>query len=516
MPERPGEWNLLNRHRDPVVADVEQIEQLTVYYTNMAKDIEDQATVLRRIGEGDESQFKGESADRVREKSKQVGEQLAQMSGRYSAVRDALKAYLPHLQTGLTESEAALADAKAANDSLSSATGMSDPRVGRPSDAPPLTTEEETAGRQKDAAVSEAKSGSTRAIARLEGALAELDARGRQASETIRDAWNDGLKDSWKDRLKAAFQAFLKILVKVLTWIGVALAVLAFIIPGLGMAALAGAIVTGLAFAATAAQAAMGDASFIDVIIAGVGVLLLGAGAALTKLVSLRKIALTKTDTATVTRMTTRFESTKAKLTAKNAALTKQIQQNKGLIRIRPMQRPAARRIEQAQLRAERLDLRRQVTENTAKIREARGALLTRVEQNATNKTTIGKVDPNWWNIKKLPTIAKNDIKAIGQQFNKNADGYRGYRTDKLFGTDGVNGYDKYRAGLRAQGIPTPTISPAIRYVNGGRSVYGWAGMGFALGANPTGLGTDTSRWETWENVKYDFPGGNERPEAPL
>jgi len=69
MPERPGEWNLLNRHRDPVVADVEQIEQLTVYYRDMAKDIEDQATVLRRIGEGDESQFKGQSADRVREKS---------------------------------------------------------------------------------------------------------------------------------------------------------------------------------------------------------------------------------------------------------------------------------------------------------------------------------------------------------------------------------------------------------------------------------------------------------------
>lgn len=509
MPERPGEWNLLNRHRDPVVADVDQIEQLVVFYRDMAKDIEDQATVLRRIGEGDESQFKGESADRVREKSKQVGEQLTKMSGRYTAVRDALTEYLPALQVALDESAGALADAKAANDSMTAATGMNDPRVGRPSDAPPLTTEEEAAGRAKDGALSDAKGATTAAVTRLENALGELDARGRRASETIRGAWNDGLKDSWQDRVKAAFQKFLKILIKVLTWIGVALAVLAFIIPGLGMAALAGAIVTGLAFAATAAQAALGDASFVDVIIAGVGVLLLGAGALLTKLVSIRKLALVKTDTASLTRMTTRFESTKAELTAKNAALTKQIQQNKGLIRIRPMQQPPARRIEQAQLRAERLDLRRQVTENTAKIQEARRALVARVEQHAIHKTSIGKVDPNWWNLKKLPFLLHKDAKGIAQQFKPSAPGYRGYRKDKLFGVDQVHDYNVYQHALRLQGIATPNLSPAISFFNGGRTMYGWAGTGFGLLAANGAL-------PAYDRAKQDFPGGNERPEAPL
>lgn len=512
MPERPGEWNLLNRHRDPVVADVDQIEQLTVYYTNMAKDIEDQATVLRRIGEGDESQFKGQSADRVREKSKQVSEQLTQMSGRYSAVRDALKAYLPHLQTALTESEAALADARVANDSLSSATGMSDPRVGRPSDAPPLTPEEETAGRQKDAAVSEAESGGTRAIARLEGALAELDARGRQASETIRDAWNDGLKDSWKDRLKAAFQAFLKILVKVLTWIGVALAVLAFIIPGLGMAALAGAIVTGLAFAATAAQAAMGDASFIDVIIAGVGVLLLGAGAALTKVVSVAKSGVATKHAAKFTEIRTTSAAATRTLQARQKELTAKIRAGVAESKIRPQQRPDVR----AAARAERDGMRVERADVDGRIAAERARLLTASKTYHEQATTIGKIDPNWWNLKKIPTTIRKDVTAVTQQFVKGSEGYRGYRLDKLFGTDGVNGFEKYRAAATEAGVVAKELPRAFTFFNGGRSVYGWAGMGFALGANPTGLGTDLSRWETWENVKYDFPGGNARPEAPL
>ena len=67
-----------------------------------------------------------------------------------------------------------------------------------------------------------------------------------------------------------------------------------------------------------------------------------------------------------------------------------------------------------------------------------------------------------------------------------------------------------------ANGVVAKELPRAFTFFNGGRSVYGWAGMGFALGANPSGLGTDLSRWETWEDVKYDFPGGNARPEAPL
>lgn len=513
MPERPGEWNLLNRHRDPVVADVEQIEQLTVYYRDMAKDIEDQATVLRRIGEGDESQFKGESADRVREKSKQVGEQLTKMSGRYTAVRDALTEYLPALQVALAESAGALADATAANGAMAAATGMSDPRVGRPSDAPPLTTEEEAAGRAKDGALSDAKGSSTAAVARLENALTELDARGRRASETIRGAWNDGLKDSWQDRVKENFRKFLKILVKILTWIGVALALLAFFIPGLGMAALAGAIVTGLAFAATAAQAALGDASFVDVIIAGVGVLLLGAGALLTKLVSIRKLALVKTDAKQLRLMSERFAKTEAKLVKNNEKLTRMIAQNRASMTIRPQQQRAARWQERNQLRVERFAMQNQRAANLERLADLRGpgraALLARMEQNAIHKTGIGKVDPNWWNLKKLPFLLNKDAKAFNERFRKSVPGYRGFRKDKLFGVDQVHDYNVYQHALRLQGIATPSLSPAISFFNGGRTMYGWAGTGFGLLAANGAL-------PAYDRAKQDFPGGNERPEAPL
>lgn len=497
MPERPGEWNLLNRHRDPVVADVEQIEQLTVYYRDMAKDIEDQATVLRRIGEGDESQFKGESADRVREKSKQVGEQLTKMSGRYTAVRDALTEYLPALQVALAESAAALADATAANGAMAAATGMSDPRVGRPSDAPPLTTEEEAAGRAKDGALSDAKGSSTAAVARLENALTELDARGRRASETIRGAWNDGLKDSWQDRVKENFRKFLKILVKILTWIGVALALLAFFIPGLGLAALAGAIVTGLAFAATAAQAALGDASFIDVIIAGVGVLLLGVGALLTKLVNVRKIAMASNH------MSNRI-AVGQRLTQETADITKR------------MNKVAAAARNPRIMPSDRAALRARTARFQSKLDDM--ALSRANMDKAYNdmRTTVGKLDPNWWNLKRVGETARNDVKGFKEQWVPSHPGYTNYRRDKLLGVDNVNGYKAYQDALRQAGIATRDLSPAIRHINGGRTVYGWAGMGFALGANPTGLGTDIARWDAWENVKKDFPGGNAREEAPL
>jgi hypothetical protein len=160
-------------------------------------------------------------------------------------------------------------------------------------------------------------------------------------------------------------------------------------------------------------------------------------------------------------------------------------------------------------MRVERADV-------DGRIAAEKARLLTASKTYHEQATTIGKVDPNWWNLKKIPTTIRKDVTAVTQQFVKGSEGYRGYRLDKLFGTDGVNGFEKYRAAATEAGVVAKELPRAFTFFNGGRSVYGWAGMGFALGANPTGLGTDLSRWETWENVKYDFPGGNARPEAPL
>ena len=68
---------------------------------------------------------------------------------------------------------------------------------------------------------------------------------GQAAAATIRKGFNDGLTDSGWDRFKYAFKKFLQILIKVLTYIGMALAVIALVIPGVGEMVLAAGIALG-------------------------------------------------------------------------------------------------------------------------------------------------------------------------------------------------------------------------------------------------------------------------------
>ncbi|RYY13113.1 MAG: hypothetical protein EON55_10955, partial [Alphaproteobacteria bacterium] len=136
---------MLGEGSDPVVADVDVVHDLVNYYTTMAQEITSEADVLRRIGEGDESQFKGDTANAVRKKSREVAASLQKLSGRYDAIRDALTGYLPELDHGLAESLAALHDAEEADAAGARATAMPDPGQNRAQDAPPLTDDEQGA-----------------------------------------------------------------------------------------------------------------------------------------------------------------------------------------------------------------------------------------------------------------------------------------------------------------------------------------------------------------------------------
>ncbi|WP_423922505.1 hypothetical protein ACPEEZ_02875 [Frigoribacterium sp. 2-23] len=482
MGARPGEWNLLHESKDPMSADADQIDVLATFYSDMAKTIHDEAAVLKRIGEGDESQFKGQGADKVRERSKSVAEKLEQMSGRYDAVRDALRGYVPALQRGLAESKGALDDAVAARDSMTQAKGMADPRVDRPDDAPPLTSDEEGAGRAKDAALDNADSAAAAAIARLRRAQDELDAAGRAASNTIRAAWKDGLHDTLGDKIRAFFKNFLAILIKVLTWIGIALAVIAIIIPGLGIVSLMAAVTAGVAFAATIAQAAMGDASFVSVIMAAVGIVTLGAGAAITKMTSLTKGAMIGKGAAHTTKITENANKAMA-YTANQAARRKEIFDDV-------------------------LTGRATVEATVTRLKEL-PARMKEIEASAVKQfkaADLGAVKPNWWNVGKLGEIAKNDKKAILEQF-----GEKGYSFDKLIGVDGLKGLKDIQTKAAESGITLSALRnvDGLVYYTGGAKVYGWANTIFGLGANPTGIGADQSRWAAWEAAKNDFPGGN-------
>ena len=480
MGARPGEWSLLHENDDPMSADVDQVKVLAAFYDDMARTIHEQADVLKRIGEGDETHFKGQGADKVREKSKAVGASLEQMSGRYDAVRDALRSYLPQLEHGLAESASALQEAVAARDSMSQATGMTDPREDRPKDAPPLTSEEEGAGRAKDAALDSAQGASAAAIAHLRRAQADLDAAGHAASSTIRGAWKDGLHDTLGDKIRAFFKKFLAILIKILTWIGIALAIIAIIIPGLGFVSLMAAVTAGVAFAATIAQAAMGDASWVTVLMAGIGILSLGAGALITRATNLKKGA----------------------MIAKGASHTRDITRNAH----EAMRFTANQTARRQEIAVSVMAGRSSVDDAIMQLRVLPGRLKEMRENAVTvfKKGDLGEVKPNWWNVGRTGDILKFDKKAIMDQF-----GEKGWSLDKLIGVDGLKGLADIATKAKASGISLTSMRvQELVYFTGGAKVFGWGSTAFSLGANPTGLGEDLARWTGWEDAKANFPGG--------
>jgi hypothetical protein len=291
MPARSGNWPLVGHPSDPVAGDPDQLHDLTTYYAKIAETIKSEAAVLQRIGSGDTTELKGQSADAIRSRSKDVAASLTQTSGRYDAVARALTVYGPALDTARTETARALQEAEAADGARGSSAAMPDPGANRPTDAPPLTDAETAQVHARTSAMSEAADSSAQARRRMDAAIGALNAAGRSAAGVIRGAWNDGLVDTWQYKLREGFIKFLKILVKVLMWIGVALAVLAFFIPGLGAAALAGAIVAVAAVVATGALAAMGEGSWLDFIIAVVGVVLIGVGVVVAKVVQTAHVA---------------------------------------------------------------------------------------------------------------------------------------------------------------------------------------------------------------------------------
>ena len=480
MGARPGEWSLLHETDDPMSADVDQVKVLAAFYDDMARTIHEQADVLKRIGEGDETHFKGHGADKVREKSKAVGASLEQMSGRYDAVRDALRSYLPQLEHGLAESASALQEAVAARDSMSQATGMADPREDRPKDAPPLTSEEEGAGRAKDAALDSAQGASAAAIAHLRRAQADLDAAGHAASSTIRGAWKDGLHDTLGDKIRAFFKKFLAILIKILTWIGIALAIIAIIIPGLGFVSLMAAVTAGVAFAATIAQAAMGDASWVTVLMAGIGILSLGAGALITKATNVTKGTMIAGGAAHTAKITKNAHAAMA-FTANQAVKRKQIFDD--LLAGRATVEATVTRLKDLPVRMKEIQ--------ASAVKQFKAA-------------DLGEVKPNWWNVGRTGDILKFDKKAIMDQF-----GEKGWSLDKLIGVDGLKGLADIATKAKASGISLTSMRvQELVYFTGGYKVFGLGSTAFSLGANPTGLGDDLARWTGWEDAKANFPGG--------
>lgn len=264
---------LLDKPSDPVVADLPEVDARLAYFRSIAETMTTEGQRLSQIASGESLQ--GKYADKLRSDAGKVAKDLDQVVGRYDAVVQALTEYEPALDAALVGSSQALDDAIDANTALTAANAMPT------ATAPPgkqLTTQQEQANSDKAAATSAAADRLNAAKQKLTGVLSALDAAGQAAAAVIRKGFNDGLTDSTWDRFKYFFKKFLQILVKVLTYIGMALAVIALVIPGVGEAVLAAGLAIGaVTLASDVALKAMGDGSWADIGMAIAGLLSFGA-----------------------------------------------------------------------------------------------------------------------------------------------------------------------------------------------------------------------------------------------
>lgn len=273
MPERPGPWELLDQPSDPVVADLPEVNARLAYFRSLAETMRTEGQRLSQIASGES--LKGQYADKLRSDSGTVAKDLDQVVGRYEAVVRALTEYEPALDAALVGSSQALDDAINANAALTAANAMPTATAAH---GKQLTPQQEQANSDKAAATSAAADRLSAAKQKLAGVLSALDEAGQAAATVIRKGFNDGLTDSAWDRFKYFFKKFLQILVKVLTYIGMALAVIALVIPGLGEAILAAGVAIGaVTLAADVGLKALGGGSWADIGMAIAGLLTFGA-----------------------------------------------------------------------------------------------------------------------------------------------------------------------------------------------------------------------------------------------
>ncbi|MBE1877253.1 hypothetical protein [Myceligenerans pegani] len=281
---RDGEWNLLGHDSDPVPATAEGLDGIISHYRDIAQAMTDQAALLKRIGDGDVRLLKGQAADAMRKRARESNEALSKVADRYTDVKDALVGYQPELRTARTLTGQALEEAEAANRELGHAEGMPDPvNEDRPEDDP-LTDEDRQASSDRTAAIGKAETKIADAKDKSDRALEALRGAAERAAAKIRENWgDDGLHHSWQEALRHRIAKVLKKIVEILGYIGMALAVLAILIPGLGIVTLLGVVVTVLSTIASTILAAWGEGSWLSVIIGVVGIAFIGVGVVATR-----------------------------------------------------------------------------------------------------------------------------------------------------------------------------------------------------------------------------------------
>jgi hypothetical protein len=266
----PSEWSVVGWSQDPVHhGDLERVAEARRRYTGVAETLSSAVTRLDKITAGGE-QLQGEYADALRSTIEKVHDGLAKAAVRYEDVAHEVKIYEPALESALTETRAGLADGKAAAASLAAAKAMPD---GEPGEDGVLDDAATAADTQKQGKVDSADGALAAAKKRVQTAFDRLQVAGQQLGRNASARrYDDGLTDSGWDKVVAVF----KKISKVLAIIGMVLAVLCFVFPGIAALVALAAVVAVAGLVVASVLYAKGEEGLPDLIFAVLGVVLLG------------------------------------------------------------------------------------------------------------------------------------------------------------------------------------------------------------------------------------------------
>lgn len=463
---RAGQWPLLGYDSDPVPADEAGLNPVIKHYEDLALAMTTQAKVLKKIGAGDETLLKGKAADAMRKRSRESADALDKASERYVNVRDALRAFGPELEFARSETGLALKAAEDAAGAQDAAKGMPDPvNADRPDDAPPLTDQEKQESQNRAGKLDAANGDLEAARAKARAAMTRFDEAATTAANTIRKNWDvDGLHHSGWEAFKHGLNKVLKKLVEVLTYIGMALAVLSILIPGLGVLTLLSVAATVISVIASTILAAQGEGSWLSVIIGVLSLGLIGVAA----------------------KMAGSLKGVQGGLLGRGAGtFGSQNRQLQFLFRDREWLRSMV-------TIGRNPDLTRKINDLTITMGPLTRNL--RSWQEFAGKTTVS---PGWWQLTH-PKYLATDLSRLMDRLKGGT-----WRWDRLTGVSDIKDVQKITAALGQIGVAGFTIKPWM-YLGPISYTFGWAMRPFSL-VNPSNFNPNDPRWDLagWRDADY-------------
>jgi hypothetical protein len=260
-----GSWDPLGLDSDPVYADPDAVADAQSRYQNIATTINDAVAKLQQIVDTNSESLAGQYVSALQKNAQTILTDLTKAGVRYSDVASQIQIYEPALNEGLSETAAALTQAESAVQAQSAAQGLPNPQ---PTSGQTLTADQQQQQTSRTNAINSANDDLSAAKSRLSNAMDSLDVAGKRFGDAVSAKnYKDGLTDTWKDRLDVVLGWFSKIFGA----IGMALAGLSLLIPGLDVVVLAGVVVGAAQLLVNSILLANGQGSILDVVMGAVG-----------------------------------------------------------------------------------------------------------------------------------------------------------------------------------------------------------------------------------------------------